>query len=85
MPVKSSTGVPTMRPSKSLDYAFRSLHATAEMAKSIIRAYYGTEIGRSYFKGCSTSGRQALILVQRFPKDFCRFVANVPSGSTALL
>ncbi|MBL8174417.1 MAG: tannase/feruloyl esterase family alpha/beta hydrolase [Bryobacterales bacterium] len=63
---------------KLLDYAFRSLHVTAETAKRIIAAYYGQKPARSYFNGCSTGGRQALMLAQRFPEDFDGIVAGAP-------
>ena len=63
---------------KLLDYAFRSLHVTAEAGKKIAAAYYGVKPTRSYFQGCSTGGRQALILAQRFPEDFDGIVAGAP-------
>lgn len=63
---------------KLLDYAFRSLHTTAETGKRIAAAYYGERPTRSYFEGCSTGGRQALILAQRFPEDFDGIVAGAP-------
>jgi hypothetical protein len=63
---------------KLYDYAFRSLHVTAETAKRVIAAYYGVPPARSYFVGCSTGGRQALILAQRFPDDFDGIVAGAP-------
>jgi feruloyl esterase len=63
---------------KLLDYAFRSLHTTAETGKRIATAYYGARPTRSYFEGCSTGGRQALILAQRFPEDFDGIVAGAP-------
>jgi feruloyl esterase len=63
---------------KLLDYAFRSLHTTAETGKRIAAAYYGAGPARSYFEGCSTGGRQALILAQRFPDDFDGIVAGAP-------
>lgn len=63
---------------KLLDYAFRAVHVTAENAKRVIQAYYGASIVRSYFEGCSTGGRQALILAQRFPRDFNGIVAGAP-------
>src|SRR5450631_4033041 len=47
---------------KLLDYAFRSLHVTAEASKFVLHAYYGTAPSKSYFEGCSTGGRQGLIL-----------------------
>src|ERR1019366_5959384 len=50
---------------KLLDWAFRSLHVTADASKLLLRAYYGTAPAKSYFEGCSTGGRQGLILAQR--------------------
>jgi len=63
---------------KLLDYAFRSLHVTAVTAKRVIEAYYGMKPSRSYFEGCSTGGRQALMLAQRFPEDFDGIIAGAP-------
>jgi feruloyl esterase len=63
---------------KLLDYAFRSLHVTAEAAKMLMRAYYGAGPTKSYFEGCSTGGRQALILAQRFPNDFDGITVGAP-------
>jgi feruloyl esterase len=47
-------------------------------AKRIIAAYYGTPPSYSYFQGCSTGGRQALILAQRFPNDFDGIISGAP-------
>jgi feruloyl esterase len=63
---------------KLLDYAFRSLHVTAEAAKIVLRAYYGAAPAKSYFEGCSTGGRQGLILAQRFPNDFDGITVGAP-------
>jgi feruloyl esterase len=63
---------------KLLDYAFRSLHVTGEAGKRITAAYYGASPSKSYFQGCSTGGRQALILAQRFADDFDGIVAGAP-------
>src|SRR6516225_5755242 len=63
---------------KLLDYAFRSLHVTAEAAKMVLRAYYGAAPAKSYFEGCSTGGRQGLILAQRFPNDFDGITVGAP-------
>lgn len=63
---------------KLFDYAFRAVHVTAETAKRLAEAYYGARPSRSYFQGCSTGGRQALIAAQRFPGDFDGIVAGAP-------
>jgi feruloyl esterase len=63
---------------KLLDYAFRSLHVTTVAGKRIAAAYYGSAPVRSYYQGCSTGGRQGLILAQRFPADFDGILAGAP-------
>ncbi len=63
---------------KLYDYAFRAVHVTAETAKRLAAAYYGSGPSKSYFFGCSTGGRQALISAQRFPDDFDGIVAGAP-------
>ncbi len=63
---------------KLLDWAFRSLHVTAEASKLVLRTYYGAGPAKSYFEGCSTGGRQGLILAQRFPEDFDGITVGAP-------
>ncbi|MEZ5400818.1 MAG: tannase/feruloyl esterase family alpha/beta hydrolase [Bryobacteraceae bacterium] len=63
---------------KLIDYAFRAVHVTAETAKRVAAAYYGSRPKRSYFQGCSTGGRQALMAAQRFPEDFDGISAGAP-------
>lgn len=57
-----------------------SEHLTALAAKQILRHVAGTVPVRSYFVGCSTGGRQALMLAQRFPTDFDGIVAGAPAN-----
>ena len=64
---------------KLLDFGFRSLHVTAEAAKSLVRAYYNTGPAKSYYDGCSQGGRQALTIAQRFPDDFDGIIAGAPA------
>jgi feruloyl esterase len=63
---------------KFIDFGFRSLHVTAETAKRLIAAYYSQPLAKAYFDGCSTGGRQALMLAQRFPADFDGIIAGSP-------
>jgi tannase/feruloyl esterase len=69
----------TLNQQKLLDYAFRSLHVTAETAKRVTEAYYGSRPARSYYNGCSTGGRQGLIFAQRYPDDFDGLVVGAPA------
>ena len=63
---------------KLLDFAFRAVHVTAQAAKRVIQTYYGTPHRGAYFEGCSTGGRQGLILAQRFPDDFDGISVGAP-------
>ncbi len=63
---------------KAIDFGFRALHVTAESAKRVIKAYYLNPLSKSYFDGCSTGGRQAMIIAQRFPADFDGIIAGAP-------
>ena len=69
----------TVNQQKLLDYAFRSLHVTAETAKRTTAAFYGSRPRRSYYNGCSTGGRQGLILAQRYPEDFDGIIVGAPA------
>src|SRR5688572_28088735 len=65
-------------PQKAIDYAYRAVHVTAELAKKIANDYYGRPITFSYWNSCSNGGRQGLLEAQRFPDDFDGIVANAP-------
>ena len=67
-------------PEKLIDYAYRSEHEMTVKSKAIITAFYGTGAKRSYFNGCSTGGRQALVAAQRFPNDFDGIVAGAAAN-----
>ena len=43
---------------------------TALDAKYLINQYYGTGPSRSYWVGCSTGGRQGMVMSQNFPSFF---------------
>jgi Tannase and feruloyl esterase len=65
-------------PAKAVDYAYRAVNLTAVTAKSIIQAYYGRDIARSYWNSCSNGGRQGLVEAERYPQDFDGILANSP-------
>ena len=61
-----------------IDHAYRSIDVTTQTAKFLIDAYYGQKPNRSYFVGCSTGGRQGMVLSQNFPDYFDGIVAGDP-------
>jgi feruloyl esterase len=67
------------RPDREINFGHRAVHVTAEAAKTIIRLFYGRDIERSYFVGCSRGGGQAMMSTQRFPDDFDGVVAGAPA------
>ena len=66
-------------PERQINYAFLGVHRTAEVAKVLAKAFYGSEPRYSYFNGCSNGGRQALMEVQRYPEDFDGVIAGAPA------
>jgi feruloyl esterase len=67
-------------PEKLIDYAYRSEHEMTVAAKAIVDAFYGSGPKLSYFNGCSTGGRQALVEAQRFPNDFDGIIAGAAAN-----
>jgi feruloyl esterase len=65
-------------PQKAIDYAYRAVHVTADLAKKIANAYYAQPVQFSYWNSCSNGGRQGLLEAQRYPDDFDGIVANAP-------
>jgi feruloyl esterase len=60
------------------DFAFRAVHQMTVIGKSVVAKYYGRDHSRAYFHGCSTGGRQGLMEVQRYPRDYDGVIAGAP-------
>ena len=71
-------------PQAQIDFAYRSVHLTAETAKAIIKRFYGRSPAYSYFTGCSDGGREALMEAQRYPDDFDGIAAGAPANNMAV-
>jgi hypothetical protein len=59
-----------------LDFAYQAVARTTREAKSLINRYYGRKPDYSYFMGCSTGGREAMMAAQRLPLEFDGVVAG---------
>ncbi len=66
-------------PQKMVDFAWRAVHVSSIAAKAVIEKFYGRHAAESYFVGCSTGGRQALMEATRFPEDFDGIIAGAPA------
>lgn len=71
-------------PQAQIDFAYRGVHDTAQVAKAIITAFYGKAPVYSYFDGCSDGGREALMEAQRYPHDFDGIAAGAPANDMAV-
>jgi feruloyl esterase len=65
-------------PEASKDFSYRAIHVMTDLGKQVVAKYYGEPQKRAYFQGCSTGGRQALMEVQRYPKDYDGVIAGAP-------
>ena len=68
-------------PEKVVDFGYRALKETTEVAKALITAFQKSGPRRSYFMGCSDGGREALMEAQRFPHDFDGIIAGSPANN----
>lgn len=67
-----------------LDFAYLANAQVAGVAKQIIAQYYGKPAAHSYFSGCSTGGREGMILSQRYPTVFDGIISGDPAMRTGL-
>jgi pimeloyl-ACP methyl ester carboxylesterase len=65
-----------------LDFEFIAIGRLTVVAKQIIETYYGRPPAHSYYVGCSTGGREAMLMSQRYPAYFDGIVAGSPAMRT---
>jgi feruloyl esterase len=68
-------------PEQLIDFAHRAIHEMTVASKALIRAFYGRDAQHSYFIGCSTGGRQALMEAQRYPLDYDGIISGAPANN----
>jgi feruloyl esterase len=66
----------------SLDFAYEAVGRVAGLAKQIVAQYYAKPADHSYFAGCSTGGREAMLMAERYPTFFDGIVAGAPAMRT---
>ena len=63
-------------PDKMIDFGYRATHEMTLKSKQIVKEFYDRSAQYSYFKGCSTGGRMALMEAQRYPDDYDGIIAG---------
>ena len=66
----------------ALDFDYLAVGRMTVLSKQIIAQYYGQAAKHSYYDGCSTGGREAMLMSQRYPMYFDGIVAGSPAQRT---
>jgi Tannase and feruloyl esterase len=67
----------------SLDFAYQAVGRVAVAARQILAQYYGTPVAHAFFMGCSTGGREGMLMTQRYPTYFDGVVVGAPAMRTS--
>ena len=66
----------------TLNFLYAAIGKVTPVAKQLVAARYGRQADHSYFVGCSTGGREGMIMSQRYPTFFDGVVAGAPAMRT---
>jgi Tannase and feruloyl esterase len=66
----------------SLNFAYIAVGRVTVIAKEIIAQYYGQPAKHSYYDGCSTGGREGMLMSQRYPTYFDGIISGDPAMRT---
>lgn len=67
----------------ALNFLFQAVAEVTVVAKQLVAQHYGKPQTRAYFVGCSTGGREAMMMSQRFPNYYDGIVAVAPAARTS--
>ena len=62
-----------------VDFSWRALHVAAETGKTLTKAFYSRNLGKSYYMGCSGGGRQGIQAADLFPNDYDGILVGAPA------
>lgn len=68
----------------SLNFYYLGNMRVTLAAKPLVEAYYSDTIDKSYFVGCSTGGREGMIMAQRYPYLYDGIVSGAPAIRTGM-
>lgn len=67
----------------TLNFYYKANPKVTEVVKPLINEYYRRDINYSYFVGCSTGGREGMLMSQRYPLYFDGVVSGAPAMRTS--
>ena len=66
-------------PERQADWGWRAMHGTVTFGKALTEAYNSRAIRFSYYRGCSTGGRQGLCEIMHSPTSFDGVIVGAPA------
>lgn len=66
----------------AMNFLYQAIGKVNTAARQVITTHYRRPIDRSYFAGCSTGGREAMLQSQRAPLEFDGIIAGAPAMRT---
>jgi len=66
----------------ALDFAYVAVGRVALAAKAVVARFYGRPASHAYFAGCSTGGREGMLMAERYPGYFDGIIAGAPAMRT---
>jgi feruloyl esterase len=67
-----------------LNFQYQANAKVTEVTRPMVESYYGADVRHSYFVGCSTGGREGMIMAQRFPDLYDGIVSGAPAMRTGI-
>lgn len=67
-----------------MNFTYAANAKVVDVTRPLVQAYYRTAPHHSYFVGCSTGGREGMIMAQRFPELFDGIISGAPATRTGI-
>jgi pimeloyl-ACP methyl ester carboxylesterase len=67
-----------------LNFQYQANAKVVDVTRPLVERYYSKAPHHSYFVGCSTGGREGMIMAQRFPELFDGIVSGAPAMRTGV-
>lgn len=68
----------------ALNFLYQATAKVTVAARAIVARYYGQPPAHAYYVGCSTGGREAMMMSQRHPDYYDGIIAGAPAMRTGL-